>query len=244
MNDLRGTRRWFQSPASWRSWVEPRQVGLLQATAEALLGWIILGSLSGEIWWRSAVPGSLHPRGIFNPVAWLWLLLWPLWRLRPISSRTWWLRVGVACARMLLLGGLLALLAWTVQSIGSAGAPAARFSRLSVIAAGAIIYTPPALCVRALLAAVPAIWRWVRSKLYRQLVVSHLAVILITLVALTAGGICMILALAVITWPDAATQASAVTNMLPREANEGPVDATRAQETLISLNNGNLRPAL
>jgi HAMP domain-containing protein len=93
------------------------------------------------------------------------------------------------------------------------------------------------LCILILL----AIGTWIRSRIYRQLMVSHLAVIMITFIGLIAIGVMGAIGIVLSTWPGARTQAIVAADALPRTEYTTSLDRNQAQGVLDALRSGRAR---
>lgn len=211
----------------------PLRAGPARALVEAAAGYAVL----------LAAAALCPPRGIVTPVsisfnllAYFWLICWPAWRLSVVKTRRWWTRLGIgiprACLVGLLLGGIAALLAAALWP------PAFGALRRGLIAAPILGFP---------LARVPVVLmvslkQRIVSRLRWQLMVSHAAVIVLTLTSMTAVGSLLATTFVLTqTRPGAQAMARDVAGILVTTGGQRGLGHRQDQATLTAIERGQIR---
>lgn len=108
-----------------------------------------------------------------------WLVAWPAWRLRPIRRQLWWVRIGLGLSRAVAVGLVLVGVATALSGVILGNRPAWNGT------ANTLFWF---IVLRAIVAAAAVVGRRVRRRLRWQLIVSHVGIIVLMFVTLTAGG--------------------------------------------------------
>lgn len=215
----------------------PLRAGMRRAVVEGLAGYAIMLATA------AATDPAYRQSGqdsILALLGWVWLALWPAWRLRRLGGR-FPARVVKGSARAVLCGlllGVLAVASWAVLwPMMALVTHAAR----GVWVAVPIGVTVPFLGARALVIAGTALYGRARRRLRWQLTASHLAVIMLTFIAMTALGTSAGVAVAVKGFhSDAGLMATSVSALLsganradPLRGAQGALDAIQAGRILL-----------
>ncbi|MGH2442119.1 MAG: hypothetical protein ACRDFX_03000, partial [Chloroflexota bacterium] len=225
-----------------RSFWLPVRVPAWRAVLEAAGGFLILTVLAGVTGVTNTRPSG-PPAIVLLLLAFAWLAGWPAWRLRRVSARTGWSRFGFGLFRGIALGILLGLAALLVSlvvlPVYNSGARSVALSHLAVLVP---VVTVAFMLARTGLLLLASLRRRVRRRLRWQLMVSHVAVILLTLTTLTAAGSVGALAVALYgIRPDVPTLTRSVATQLQlASVPSHAVTATRATRILQGIENGSL----
>lgn len=204
------------------------RAGLWRAAVEGLLGWALLGAASGRLWWRWELSASALPRLVLLVAAWAWLIAWPAWRLQRVAGGGRWRRAGRSLVRLL---GLASIFTIVVEGVTN---PSLEHASLGGLIESAALIAALLLLARSGVVAAGATGSWVRRRIARQLMMSHLAVIMITFVGLLAVSVAIATVVVVQVLPDARNQASSVAETL-QPPSTARFDAGRAQGILDAV---------
>lgn len=193
----------------------------------AMIGVLICGT--GQIGAQSYLPGVL---------GWLWLLCWPAWRMSPVRSRTRLRRVVKGLVRLVVLAIILGLI-WAAIS---AAFWSLRWQPSPFSATGPMVFG--FIFLRLVLVPLVALGRRIRRRLRWQLMASHLAVIFLTFITLTAIGSTLAAGLLVkvmtVSAPDIASAVAHTVEVLPSVKKTGRIDAAQARSDLALLQSAQL----
>ena len=222
-------------------WLRPQSASLARSIGEGVAGILplVLLALLVQLVLRGGVAF-----GLISAMEWLWLAVWPAWRMRRLSRDRWWQRIPLGFARLLLLAATLAAI--------SAGVTALEWAPTGVTlprVASAIGKVPLTIFFRVIFVAGLALGRPVRRRLRWQLMASHVGVIVLTIMSLTAAGSLVGIALGLNgIRPDAPMMAQSVADELVLTRSVAPLDPARVQQVIDGAASGRLavkgQPAL
>ena len=229
---------------AWPTLRVPFSASLPRTLAEGVAGWLLAGVLSALFDTGVLTAGErsvLH--SITSIAGWLWILCWPAWRLQ----RT---RAPLTAARLakgaLRLCALSALLLATIALLGAIDLPSLpHFGGLTTLRRVPAVFLPYALWLGSLRLALRAgFWlqRWTSRRLQRQLMISHLAAIMVIFVALTALGSIIAVAVVARLPPDASNEARATAAVLRPSPMVARLDRQQTQSLLDALMHGRIQP--
>ncbi len=222
-------------------WTRPLQVGIARGIGEGLLGGLVLSMLGVLIEQPfPVVQGVLRLlAALCYALALLWLAVWPAWRIRLPRIRRWYWRGAMAGSRVLIYGVLLALSAAAITAVVRVlpGNPNVRAFLTGQIPL--VLFTFYTL--RILLVTGARIRQWAGRRLRRQLTLSHLVVVVITMISLVSLGGAGVMAVLIGFLPVPANQASVLADAVRPTAGQ-TLNRTQVQITLNALLNGGLRP--
>lgn len=205
--------------------VLPWRAGFWRTAVETLLGWLVLAAIAGsrmpDAAHRSIFLASFHsPWSVLTLLSWMWVVAWPAWRLRPLQGGRWWSRPAKGVGRVWLLALVIGIACVGVADAVNLGAGAtldtAHGRAFGYVFSLVFLVT----MLRTALNAAVAIRRWTRTRLRRQLMVSHLLVIMMTFVGLVGVGAITALFLAINNLPSPTSQARALAKTLAPEPGE------------------------
>jgi len=162
----------------------PLRVSLARAVLEGLAGFSLVLALAMAI-------DLDYRRGqlsILGLLGWIWLAVWPAWRLRPLRRRPWWRRIPLGVARVALCSVLLSGLAVALRHLLWPSLMSSSAQGMQVWGATGFAVAWAFLGMRVVTIIGVFLYRRARGRLRWQLTASHLAVILLTFVTMTALG--------------------------------------------------------
>jgi signal transduction histidine kinase len=218
---------------SWMAAAGPLRTGLLRALLEAALGnaILLLAALVANLGQREV---ASIPAVAFNILAWLWLAWWPAWRLRQIQGGRWWSRMVTAITRTLVIGVAVGLLGTLLA--GFLWSPILR-----VWPGGAVFLTFTFVVGRVLVVSGATLVRRARRRLRWQLMVSHVGVIVLSIITLTAVGSIIATNLLLIgTRPDGAAMAASAAKVLSLSQTTALLQPQRAHLLLDQMETGQI----
>jgi signal transduction histidine kinase len=199
------------------AWLRPRSASLPRSVAEGFAGHVVLVTLGAAVNGFGSGPGPV-PAGLLAAFGWIWLAVWPAWRLRPAQGESFRSRLGRAASRNLLavlLVGLFAVFfteaaaivfprAWPWHGFGPNKSHAAAV---------------PVFFGYFVARGFSALGAWIAGKMGQrlrwQLLVTHVAVVVIALTVLAGAG--SIGAAHLLLWgtrPDAAAMAGSLSDLV------------------------------
>lgn len=214
----------------------PLRVGVLRALFEGLLGYALVLAVA------MAVDGD-YRRGalsVLGLLGWIWLAVWPAWRLRPLRRRPWWRRIILGIARVVLCSLLLSGLAVALRNALWPQLMSSSDRGIQVWGATGAAVTWAFLSARVVTVVGVTLYRRGRRRLRWQLTASFLAVIMLTFMTMTALGSVAVLAVVSVgatTQPDAMAASVAYTIGLTGQAT--PLQR-RAQAVLDGIQAGRI----
>ena len=225
------------------SWTRPLQVGIARGIGEGLLGGLAL-SLLGVLIDQPfpGVQGVLRlPAALCYALALLWLAVWPAWRIRLSRIRRWYWRWALGGPRVILYGVLLAVCAAAITTVVRAlpGDPTATVRTFLTGLIPLVLFT--FFTIRAVLVTGASIRQWAGRRLRRQLTLSHLVVVVITMIGLVSLGAAGAMAVLIGLLPGPGNQATVLADAV-RPAAGQTLNHTQVQVTLNALLNQGLRP--
>ncbi|MGH2388062.1 MAG: HAMP domain-containing protein, partial [Chloroflexota bacterium] len=219
----------------------PLQVGIARGVGEGLLGSLVLSLVGALI--DQPVPGAQGMLrligGLCYALALLWLGAWPAWRIHLPHILRWYWRLVLGLPRCILYAVLLAISAAAITTMvrvlpGDLNARAFLPGLVPLV-----VFTFFAL--RIPLVTGERLRLWAGRRLRRQLTLSHLVVVLITMIGLVSlGGMGVLVAL-IGFLPSPANQATVVAQAVKPAAGQ-PLRPDQVQTTLNALLNQGLRP--
>jgi len=214
----------------------PLRVGILRALFEGLLGYalVLAVAMAVDVDYRQ---GALSVLGLLG---WIWLALWPAWRLRPLRRRPWWRRIILGIARVVLCSLLLSGLAVALRNALWPQLMSSSDRGIQVWGATGAAVTWAFLSARVVTVVGVTLYRRGRRRLRWQLTASFLAVIMLTFMTMTALGSVAVLAVVsvgVTTQPDAMAASVAYTIGLTGQTT--PLQR-RAQDVLDGIQAGRI----
>lgn len=225
-------------PAAWPALLAPLRTGFVRAVAEGWAGGALFIAL------LVAVDPSHQATDVANVLSFLatfWLCCWPAWRLRDIQGRRWWSKALIGSARALLVGVLIGVFGSGITALF--WPPAVKMAQqvpyLWVFnTAEALVFF---LIARTLVVVVAVLLRRARRRLRWQLTASHIAVIALTFVAMTAvGSILAVNLYLVAVRTNASAVATSVAHVLQLTGAAEPLDRGRIQTVFDEIQNGRL----
>jgi len=162
----------------------PLRVGLARAVLEGLIGYILVLALAMAV----DVDYRRGQLSIIGLLGWIWLAVWPAWRLRPLRRRPWWRRIVLGLVRVVLCSVLLSGLAVALRNALWPHLMSSSDQGMRVWGAAGFAVAWAFFGTRAVTVIGVALYRRGRSRLRWQLTASHLAVILLTFVTMTGLG--------------------------------------------------------
>jgi len=222
------------SPPLWRSPAALR-AGPVRALFEGVLGYstcLLLALLFNVANHQGQNPASIMVTlfGLF------WLAAWPAWRMRTVRFRWGLIRVPVGILRALLSGFFLALAALGVAAL--LWRPALEF----LVQGGVFPQGGTALLfllVRTVVILTVSLRRYLGVRLRRQLMGSHVAVVVATFVTMTFFGSLVGINLALQGYrPDAPLMAQSVRNLLLVSHSVQPLNRTQAIAVMRQIESG------
>ncbi|MGH2411623.1 MAG: hypothetical protein ACRDGS_14830, partial [Chloroflexota bacterium] len=243
MADRLGTFPWRASSLS-----RPLQVGIARGMGEGLLGSLILTLLgvlidqpaSGIAQPLPGAHGILRLGGaLCYALGLLWLAVWSAWRIRPPKIRQWYVRLALVLPRLMLFGIFLGLSGTAITTVAHVlpGDQGARAFLPGLVPLVFFTFFP----VRLAVVTGAGIRQCAGRRLRRQLTLSHLVVVLITVVGLVSLGGAAVLAVLVALLPAPTNQATAAAEAV-RPAAGQPLRHDPVQTTLNALLNQGVRP--
>ncbi len=214
----------------------PLRVGGLRALLEGLLGYVLVLAVA------MAVDGD-YRRGalsLLGLLGWIWLALWPAWRLRRIARRRWWARMGLGVARAILISLLLSGLAIALRAAlwPQLMSPSDRGMQVWVATGSAVTWV--FLSARVVTVLGVTLYRRGRRRLRWQLTASFLAVIMLTFMTMTAlGSVAVLAVVSVGVIPQADTMAASVAYTIGLTSQTTPLQR-RAQDALDGIQAGRI----
>jgi len=213
----------------------------LLAVLEASAGFGIV-LICSRILFPGHVAGRLHPGIALDLLGGLWLLAWPAWRLKPVVDRSRWRMLLKGALRALIVVLVLGTVATVTVALLWAPSPGsvARGPLPPVLDNGTIVglgFVPFRLSVLAY----AYLNRSIRSRLRRQLMVSHAIAIVLSFSTMTAVGSLFAAALlATVLRPQQQVMAVWIAENAPLHG--ASVDGTTAQTMLNRIEQGTLEP--
>jgi signal transduction histidine kinase len=206
-----------------RASLAPMRASAPRALAEGL-AWFLLFSLLSPV------------SPVFFIAAYLWLPLWVAWRLAALAPRRWWIAAPLAVGRGLVAGGVLAggavLLSHTIARPHMFGFGASSSHDAFSLTTVFLLYLWSRSCVVVVWSTV----RYTRRRLRRQLMASHIALVL--LLTLTVSGIGSLIGVALAlkaTDPNATQIAHSVRSVLQESDAVRPFHQRRIQQLLDEM---------
>lgn len=220
---------------SWRqNALVPCRSGWWRTLIEGVAGYILL-LLIGRMVSAPRSAGLSLATVVLAGCAWLWLVSWPAWRLRPLSSRRRWLVPFVSIPRSVALALALGVCAGLIGQVFAATLLPGH-GLLTVAIVISLFFLP----LRLLVLLGGALRRFIR-RLRWQLLVSHVAIVLLTFALLT-GAISLLVTSLFFTvlQPNPRAVALSVAGRLPRHG--GAIDLRATQTMLDRIESGQLEP--
>ena len=218
-----------------------------RSAAEAVAGWLLLVAVASTLQPGISIivlyrPTTPDLSSITAALGWIWVVLWPMWRLRQARGRHVWTRlpkgllrvwlqaavVGLAC---LALATAREVLPGDVGALNSGGGWDIVFSFMCWMTALRIGID---ICATGR--------RWARTRLRRQLTLSYFIVITLTFLSLAGMGSATIGLVVVHNLPDPAGQARSIAEMVQPDPGGDVVDPAGARILLEGVASGRLRP--
>ena len=232
-------------PAAQRSWLRaatPLQAHPVRAVAEGAAGcavFLLAAVVVSPFHEVGNVVSPFHEADALavalDIFAWLWLVVWPAWRLRPVRAGRWWRRMGAGVVRALLTSAFVAL-------AGTALVALLWPSVAEVLLRGGMVALALGFLLSRLVVTLGAvIGRRVRRRLRWQLMASHVGVILLLIVTLTAVGSVVGLTAALMgVQPDPTVMAQGVADDLRLTNSIAPLNRQRVNEVFGEIENARL----
>jgi signal transduction histidine kinase len=209
----------------------PVRASFWRALAEGLGGYLVLLAAAWAVnGFRGSAANPVAP--IVMALGWVWLSLWPALAMRVVEGGPWWLRVFWGATRASLAAFLIAVGGW-ILAVGvwpKVGLPLAglRGNGVPIALGVGFVFGRVPVVVAALL--IP----WAGRRLRWQLMVSHVAAVVLTFAALTAVGSVVVLAVAISqTQPDGRLMAQTARDQLLLTGNA--MDPRRADRVFVAI---------
>ncbi|MBV9281077.1 MAG: HAMP domain-containing protein [Chloroflexi bacterium] len=173
----------------------------------------------------------------FNLLAWFWLICWPAWRLRRVRGRRWWSRAAWGVPRALLMAVALGAMGTALErALWSPPLRELLRTMFDLTPAGPALLAMGFLAARILVLAAAAIGRRVRTRLRWQLLISHVGVMVLTIVTMTAVGSAIVFQFVLFAaQPDLRAMASSVARELEIAHVVSPLQPGSAQRLLARM---------
>ncbi|MDQ2745462.1 MAG: HAMP domain-containing histidine kinase [Chloroflexota bacterium] len=216
----------------------PFQGAPLQTLLESAAGFVALQLLAVVLDPFHRPPASL-PALVVTITAWMWAFLWPALRLRPLRLRGVKLPLPRIVARTLLAAIVVGLLSASIAYLATrlTGSPY-PFRTLRNAALGMSFLF---LVARIIVVCFVGIRLHIRRRLRRQLMVSHVMAIVLTVMTMTSLG--SLIALSIVlrnVSPDPIPLARSAQTLLQLGQTSRSLDVPRLQATLDQIENGPL----